>query len=183
MTKNRKQVSTVTSRPFASNDTHSTKILVAARAHTYRTMCGGSPPSSKDSKPSPFDSFPSFTSEDEGSNRPVDASALDGPCEQDYNTDTADTFNFASRRATKLCTSRSIPFSRTHPNAKVPIQELRKQEETFSPQSPSRPLRSVSFLEHEVRQGSFGSLKSAGDERESRPATSRACNTVRDPKA
>ena len=87
-------------------------------------MCGGSPPTSKDSKPSPFDSFPSFASEDEGSNRPVDASALNGPYEQDYNTDTADTFRLASRSTAKLCTSRSIPFARTHPNAKAPIQEL-----------------------------------------------------------
>jgi len=66
----------------------------------------------------------------------------------------------------------------THSNAKAPIQELRTQEENFSPQPLSKPMRSVSFLEHEDRQGSFDSLKSTNDERKSRPATSRACNTV-----
>ena len=66
----------------------------------------------------------------------------------------------------------------THPNANVPIQELKNQEETFSPQSLCRLVRSVSFLEHEVRQGSFDSLKSTNGERKSRPATSRACNTI-----
>jgi hypothetical protein len=66
----------------------------------------------------------------------------------------------------------------THSNAKARIQELRNQEETFSPRPSSRSMRSVSFLEHEVsRQGSFDSLKSTNDERKSRPATSCAGNT------
>jgi len=107
-------------------------------------MRGGSPPTSKDSTPSPFERFPSCTSEDKGSNRPVDVSALDGPREQDNNTDTADTFRFSPRSATKLS------LQHLHP----------------------------SLLEHEVRQGSFDSLKSTNDEHKSRPATSRAGNTV-----
>jgi len=67
----------------------------------------------------------------------------------------------------------------THSNPKALIQELRNQEETFSPRPSSRSMRSVSFLEHEIaRQGSFDSLKSTNDERKSRPATSRAGNTA-----
>jgi len=100
-------------------------------------MCGGSPPTSKDSTPSPFDSFPSFTSEDEGSNRPVDAAAFDGPCEQDYNKDTADTFRFAPLSATKLSLQHLYPvlpgklFVTVHPDNAYTVREISKRKGLF----------------------------------------------------